>query len=553
MTDLYQSLSGADYSYLKIVADNWGFPFRARDVREGLDQLVNDLLSEHLISQAPERITSQEQEILLWLELQGGKELWDHFSRRYGTIREMGAGRLERERPDQNPISPVESLWYRALIARGFYETDSGPQEFVYIPDDLRRILIPRLKGDRELESLETFSCRKAAPREKKLEKQGSAGVLDHLCTLLAAVRMSLDPKVHLPEVTPPQQVFITTLALTLDLLEGENRASPEAIRDFFEGSRDNALLRLWVAWRHSKTIHDLKLLPGISVEGNPELNSIRVRETVLAYIRELDPETWWSIESFISRIKELDPDLLRVAGDYQSWFIKEDESEEYLQGFQHWDQVEGRLLRYLLTGPLHWLGFLDLGMPGEDEPPLAFRVSRYAEALLEDQEPELPSRPVDEVQVNSKGQIRMTPGVLHRTRYQIARFCHWEPIKIESYRYLITPSSLDRAEDQGLRVAHLLSLLENHTEAIPPNILSALSRWDKQGAQARIGTGTVLRLGSPKILKALKETRADRFIIEQLGPTAVLIREGSEEKISQALVEMGYFVKVDDQTGSQT
>jgi hypothetical protein len=269
--------------------------------------------------------------------------------------------------------------------------------------------------------------------------------------------------------------------------------------------------------------------------------------------LTDLDPDTWWSIESFIARIKELNPDLLRVAGDYQSWFIKEKDSSRYLQGFQHWDQVEGRLLRYLLTGPLHWLGFLDVGMPDEGAQPLAFRISRFAEALFKDQEPGLPARQVEEVQINSKGQIRMTPGVPHRTRYQIARFCRWEPIKVESYRYLITPNSLIRAEDQGLRVAHLLSLLENHAEAIPPNILSALSRWDKQGDQARIGTGTVLRLGSPKILKALKETRADRFILEQLGPTTVLIRAGSEEKISQALVEMGYFVKIEDQTGTQT
>jgi len=33
--------------------------------------------------------------------------------------------------------SPAEALFYRALLARAFFPTSDGLQEFAYIPDDL--------------------------------------------------------------------------------------------------------------------------------------------------------------------------------------------------------------------------------------------------------------------------------------------------------------------------------------------------------------------------------------------------------------------------------
>ena len=44
MTDLKQSLLGADFSHLRAVAESWKLPFDAPDAREGLDQLTEGLL-----------------------------------------------------------------------------------------------------------------------------------------------------------------------------------------------------------------------------------------------------------------------------------------------------------------------------------------------------------------------------------------------------------------------------------------------------------------------------------------------------------------------------
>jgi hypothetical protein len=552
MTDLYQSLLNAEFSFLKAVAEKWELPFEAADARQGLDFLVETLLGSELLSNLDVVLTEKEKKALVWLDDKGGQEVWGPFQRKFGQIREVGAGRLDRERPDREPISPVEGLWYRALIARGFFETEDGPQEFVYIPADLRELALPVLNPDREGGSSEVFLSRKAATKEIAHRRPASAEILDYLCTLLAGIRMDLDPEVHLPGVSEDQVLFYHELLKRMGLLGKSGDVDPERMRDYLELSRDQALLDLFQKWFKSPDQQDFLLVPGLELEGEPELEPVRVREFLVGLIMDLPRDTWWSLEAFIAQIKELHPDFLRAGGEYDSWFIKKAGSDEFLRGFENWDQVEGAYLRYLLAGPLGWLGLMDLGFPEEDGAAAAFRLSSIGEDLLQGDPPRIKKRKPEKVQVRAKGEIRLTENIPHKIRYQLSRFCDWDVYKAEAYYYMISPASLNRAEGQGLRVAHLLSLLQAHAESIPPNITSALERWEKAGAQAVVSRNTILRLGSPEILKSLKKSKAERFILEQIGPTTVIVKEGSEEKIAEALVEMGFFMDWKDQTGSQ-
>lgn len=546
MPDLRHSLSKMDYNHLKIVAEKWRLPFTAPDAREGVKQLVEHLLDFETLQEILETLTSPEKEALLWLDSLDGKEPWPHFIRRFGEVREMGEGRVDRERPDRDPISPAEGLWYRALVARGFFETDSGPLEFAYIPGDIRSMVMILL-GPANSSLPREFVCRKAILRERKHLLTTSDICLDHTCTLLSGLRMNLDPDVHLPGVSQNEADFYRVLFSTIGLLADDGSPAPEIIRNFFDKTLEERFLLLWQTWRTSVTHQDLSLTPDIQIEGILELNSGRVRELVISLLKNLDLKIWWSIESFISQVKENYPDFQRIGGEYDSWYIKSKSTGEYLRGFNHWDDVEGALLKYLLAGPMHWLGLLDLGLIEEDGQPASFRFSAYADNLINNQVPSLTGRNTEKIQIRSKGEIRMTTNVPHKTRYQVARFCEWHPVKAEAYLYAISPASLSRAEKQGLRVAHLLSLLKKYSEVIPPNILAALERWEKQGVQSSVAQKTILRLGSPAVLKSLKKSKASRYILEQLGPTVVIIREGSEDKIAEVLVELGFFLELED------
>ncbi len=113
MPDLKHSLSNFDLHHLQIVGEKWGIHLVAPDTRQGLIELVDFLLTPGILLNGIESLSKTETKALLRLESKEGKEPWDHFLRRFGEIREIGAGRLDRERLDLEPISVTESLWYR--------------------------------------------------------------------------------------------------------------------------------------------------------------------------------------------------------------------------------------------------------------------------------------------------------------------------------------------------------------------------------------------------------------------------------------------------------
>jgi hypothetical protein len=133
--------------------------------------------------------------------------------------------------------------------------------------------------------------------------------------------------------------------------------------------------------------------------------------------------------------------------------------------------------------------------------------------------------------------------------RYQLARFCEWEEQGPDEYRYRITPRALERAAKQGLKVEQLLSLLARHGGAgIPASVTKAVKRWEQAGTEARTETQVVLRVKRPEIIKELQRSRAARFLDQALGPTAISIKPGAQDKVIAALAELGLLGQ--DETG---
>ncbi len=76
---------------------------------------------------------------------------------------------------------------------------------------------------------------------------------------------------------------------------------------------------------------------------------------------------------------------------------------------------------------------------------------------------------------------------------------------------------------------------------------MKALSRWDQRGTEVRLQSALVLRLGSPELLKALRSSRAARYLGDPLGPTTVIVKPGAGGKVMEALTEMGHLGEVLD------
>ncbi len=552
MLSLAQHLQRFDPGYWRIVAELWGVEVVSPEEGEALSPrsalaLAQAILDPSLIQEVVAALPEAAQQALQDLQQNQGRIPWSLFTRRYGAVREMGPGRRDREKPYHRPASPAEALWYRALVGRAFLDTPEGPQEFAFIPSDLASLLpLPIARQ-------EPPPGRPAIPKERAVQYPTSDRILDHACTLLAALRMGLSLTSHeflrgawrfdAPGAPSPAALHaLLVAAAILDPATGQPQ--PEATRRFLEAPRGEALAQLAQSWLLSPIFNELRLMPNLRVEGEWQNDPRRAREAILRFLARLPRGTWWNLEAFVQAIKQTQPDFQRPAGDYDSWYIFDTVSGAYLRGFEHWEQVDGALIRYLICEPLHWLGILELASPESGRPPTAFRLSRWAPALLKG-EPVAGLPPEEEsVLISSDARLRLPRLVPRAVRYQIARFCQWEEASLDAYAYRLSHASLQRAREQGLKVAHLLSLLQKHATAVPPSLVKALERWDRYGSQARLERLLVLRLKNPEMLEEIRRSRAARFLGAILGPTAVAVKPGAEQKVLAILAEMGYLAE---------
>jgi hypothetical protein len=540
MPDLLHTLEGHDLSFLKMVASTWRIELNAPDAATALPALTSALLSRPLIVEMLETLPEEAREALQVLLENEGRLPWSQFSRRFGEMRAMGPARRDRERPDLLPASTVEILWYRALIGKAIFNLPPEPQDYAYIPDDLVEYLYPL--GAVRIAPI----GRPASPAECAQPILASDRILDHACTLLAALRMNAEPQeLNFPglSITPLQ---LSELLRAAGFVDYKGFPLPDTVRTFLEAGRADALALLARSWVHSETFNDLLLLPGLKFEGDWINKPLLTRQAVLEMLSQLPQDTWWSLPAFIAGVRARRPDFQRPAGDYDSWFIRKEGSETFLRGFSSWDDIDGALLRFIITGPLHWLGILDLAAPDNHAAPSAFRPSAWAAALWHGNPPGgLPAEKAP-IRVFSDGRLVLSNLTPRWVRYQLARMCQWEGTSGSEYRYRLAPSSLEQAQQQGLRPVHLITLLRKFAVGpLPAELLEALEHWDKFGVQANIEPVVLLRVSSPEILTALRKTRAARYLGETLSPTTILVKPGGSAALCSALAECGYLAEV--------
>jgi len=122
-------------------------------------------------------------------------------------------------------------------------------------------------------------------------------------------------------------------------------------------------LLSLQRAWAADQTWNELWRVPELRFERTGWRNDpFQTRRRVLHWLAQVPLNTWVSVESFVAAIKRVDPDFQRPTGDYESWYIRDARTGRFLRGWESWDEVEGRLLRYFLRGPLQWLNIVEVG-----------------------------------------------------------------------------------------------------------------------------------------------------------------------------------------------
>lgn len=560
MRTLRECFLSYDLALLEAIAASRGVLLEEKDPLQAAARLAEVLGEEGAVQKALARLGPEPRRALQTL-LAAGRVPLPMWERRWGAIRPFGPGRLRREEPWRRPANVSERLWYLGLIGRDFGEEAGRSVEFVFVPEDLEPIL-QRWLGEQPAEEPPAPTPLAAAPAEVReageMLLEAGLAYLTYLYNwpvrvghsgrpyrahgeALRAYVVERAPGAGEGECLPFLEALLGEAGCTVRR-EGRLRPEPKHARAWLESPPEQALDLLRGTWLGTRRWNDLWHVPTLRCEETGWQNDPRLaRQALVDVLRTLSPGAWYSVDDLVQVLFQVDPDFQRPEGDYESWFIRDAETGQYLHGFASWPQVEGALLRYLLTGPLYWLGVVALGDGGT-----AFRLTESGVRWLSGEEPagEVPSEAC-----RLEGTVVLVPPSLDRfQRFQLARLADWEPGG-PPYRYRLTPSSVGRALRQGVARERMETFLAHLLQgALPEGLRRALKQWEERAREVRLRRAAVLEVEDPQVLEQLlADPVVRRFLGERLTPRHVLVAPRNIGPLQKALQERGYTARLEE------
>jgi hypothetical protein len=479
----------------------------------------------------------------------------------YGELRNMGRGLIEREEPHKTPKTVTEALFYRGFISNTFANTKNGMQAIYYVPDDLVQSLPVHKTAYADIENEPAQSAAVMQLEESDLSgiEQADTTIVDDLTTLLAFLRIDSAPvtdSAFPPDVvdtlapyllTPGnlRMAFLLGVGVSAEIIttqEGNAYIKRSGLQKWLNLPRSGQVRALADSWLTSNLYYDLFHVPGLhpELEAGFPYNPLPGREALVNFLAQFVPEQgWWSIDEFIETVKATDPDFQRPGGDYDSWYIRNDEGD-YLDGFESWDAIEGALLEFYLAGPMHWLGLTDVADDGA-------RLTAYGRAFVGKSDWPNPPEATENITVQDDGTLIASRRVSRLDRFQVARFTTWDADP-PPYRYRLNADGLQQGAAQGINNNHIAGFLQRHTDGqrLPEKVARLLDTW-QSGATADVTVERllVLRTTSPDVMNSIYENPAlRRYLGARLGPMACAVRADQTDDLNDALGEMGIRVE---------
>ena len=367
MKTLDQHLREQPLVMLRAIARNQGLIIAATGRSVFRQTLVREMLETQHVVDMWQDLAPSAHEAVQTLFSEDNRIAVTSFQRRFGTIRRFGPGHLQKEKPWKLPANVAERLWYLGLIIEVAEGESESLSEFFSIPSDLFQLLPLSLSiGER-------FAFPPATDASPlRTERDGEERFLDDLATILIYLQnnrvwvnsrgewrendlQQLIPRLQTQPLnldrplTPGSRLsllFHCTEALDLvTATKGRLRLQAEAILSWLELDRLQQQSALFEAWRNSSDWNDLCLTPGLHCEsGNWRNDPKATRGALLDILTRVQPGQWRNLDALIAAIRTQHPDFQRPDGNYDTWYIRDD-TGSYLSGFDHWEDVEGRLI----------------------------------------------------------------------------------------------------------------------------------------------------------------------------------------------------------------
>ncbi len=563
MKSLRDALLDQSPQMLRAIAETNRIELPEGGVREQWASVLADALTRpEMVQRAWQMLNEAEREVLGKVVLNGGRIKAFQMLRDHGEIRAFGPVALARDKPWLAPANATERLWYFGLIQRAFDVSGDFRGEIFYIPDEILPYL-PRpavdsgiaLKSSAAPDTVsahdttfmwDTFILLSYVVRAEPGYTEGTLLSVEDLRALDEQVLVK-DSFVGKNIASAPRLTMLVRLARTARLIRiipaVGVRLGSEA-KAWLRTTQQQRRLQLFDAWKRERTWNELRYVPTLKIEDTGWRNDPRLaRAAVLNSLLQCPAGEWLSVASLAAAIKKFDPDFQRPDGDYDRWHIRDAESGRLLTGFSNWNRVEGALLKFIVEGPLTWLGVVSSGGGAEDG---AFRLTDFGLRALGRTDADLPEPRPARFVVQGDFEVLVPIDAPMFARFQLERMAErvkWERISV----YRLTRESLLRLLGHSVTVDQMLAFLKRISRApFPRNVEFTLREWAAKYGEITLRRGAVLHTRNQKLLSELRHhPEVSPYIREVLSPTVALVAPEQVEELQARLQALGYSPRI--------
>lgn len=300
--------------------------------------------------------------------------------------------------------------------------------------------------------------------------------------------------------------------------------------------ARAEQLLAGWAASSWDELAEDL----GIVARRAFTRDLAGAKRAALGLIGQAPPGAWIALDTFVAEVRRVAPDFARPDGRYDTWGLR-DRAGRTLDGFLHWQAVEGAQLHAIIGGPLHWLGLADLGLTGGQA--AHFRLTALGSALLAAAPPPA-APPAAPLVVQPNFEVVVGPHTSLFAHFQLARLAEPGGRGLAT-TYHLTRRSIQKALQRGILFDELLRFLfDQSTNELPQNVAATLREWAGQYGQVTLRHGVLLESADPLLLEQIRRDQRVRMPEHApLSERAWLLREADAPGLAERLRKAGYGV----------
>src|SRR6266487_4724712 len=364
-------------------------------------------------------------------------------------------------------------------------------------------------------------------------------------------------------EADIPHLLFIRLLLIKLGLLSEQRGilyATPA--ETFFSLTLLDRARRCYRLWLDTPFWNELVYLPDVAVRPGPAPldpvhdEVVRSRKLVVERLLAEPAGVLYELPTFIAPTKLYIPYLLfprqygarterySAGSNPYGWDFRL--KRGWLTPREGWYLVEGGFIRAIVTGPMHWLGMVDLD---QEESPGTFRqVPGVATIMSKDpiRDQEIPwGRLI--VQPNFE-LVALAP-VSEVSLVSLDRFA--ERVSLEHIaQYRLTKSSVTRAIQKGLHAETIQAELERAAGGeIPQNVRYSLVEWERQARRVEVWqSATLLEVADAGLLDMLFANQETRPLFgRRLSPVLVEVMPQQLATVQEVLWKRDYLPALTD------